>query len=105
MADGDTRVEGADLEGIEVDQPAQRRVGRVDDLKAAVAQEAVHEVGAHAAAHLVGGLHDDDRQSGALQGAGAGQTRQPGTHDQRVGVAVPHRAVLAVMHQRWHADQ
>ncbi len=86
----DRRVEGPQVEGVEVDEPAQRRVGGVQHLEAAVEGVAVDVVGAHPAAHRVPRLEDAYVETAAGQGTGAGETGQPGPDHDDVGGREAH---------------
>ena len=58
------RRERAQLQGTQVDPPSHLRVGGIEDLEAAIEQEARLPVGTHPAAHGVTGLEYPYRRSG-----------------------------------------
>ena len=78
-------VEGAQVEGGEVEQPLRLRVRRVEQLEAAVEPEPVDDVGADPAAHGLGRLDDHGVGPCLLEPDGRGQPGEPGTHDDDVG--------------------
>lgn len=66
VVDEGAGVELTDVEGRVVEE-AGLRVGGGEDLEAAVEEEAVDLIGADAAAHAVGGLEEDEGDSGRVQ--------------------------------------
>ena len=85
--DLDGGVEGAQVEGVEVDRRPERRVAGVQHLEAAVERVAVDVVGADPAAHRVAGLQDRHVDAPVGQLAGARQPGQPGPDHDDVGGA------------------
>ncbi len=70
------------------------RVGGGEDLEAAVEQEAVHDVGAHAPSRGAGALQHQDVGIAARQLGGAAQAGEAGADDDDVAHAgAPCRAV------------
>ena len=72
--DDEAGIEGHQVERLKVDEPAQRRVGGVEQLEAAVEEELVDRVGADPTAHAVGCLEHDDVVSGCVQIDGAAES-------------------------------
>ena len=89
---GDPGPEGLEPQRVDVDPASYGRVGGVEDLEAAVGEEAVDAVGADPATDLVGGLEDHDVPAGLQQHLCTPQTGQARTHDHDVG---SHAATLA----------
>ena len=79
--DDDAGAERPEVELIEVHDATEGRIGRVDELEAAVAAEAVDLVGPHPSADRVGRLQHDDLETGGGQPLGTGQPGQSGPHD------------------------
>ena len=75
------RRERPQLQRTQVDPPFHLRIGRVEDLKAAVQQEPVSPVGPHPPADPVGAFQDLHRHPGRRQVERAGQARDPRPHD------------------------
>ncbi len=73
-------------QGVHVDDPRQGRVGGVEELEAAVHEDAVDGVRADPAAHAVVGLEDQHVQAAAHELAGAGEPREPGPDHHHVGL-------------------
>jgi hypothetical protein len=82
-------VEGLELEGGVVQQTLRLRIGREQNLKTAVEEEAIHEVCADAAAHGIGGVAEKDGASGANQGDRRSQPGKAGADDEG-GRAIRH---------------
>ena len=72
------------LQGLQISETADRRVSRVEHLKAPVQQEAVDFVRADPAPDVIGGLPDTHVPSGRLQLPGTLQSGQTGTNHQHV---------------------
>ena len=89
---GQAACERTHGQGGDVRRLAQRRVGRIEHLESPVQPKAVHEVGAHPAADLIGGFEQQHLASGGFQGAGRGEPGQAGTDDQHVSF---HESLLA----------
>ena len=64
-------------------------IGGVQQLEAAVAAEAVHDVRPHASSGCLGPLEDEMLDAGRLQAPGAGEAGQPGPHDHHVRPHLP----------------
>ncbi|MDF3044639.1 MAG: hypothetical protein K0R30_867 [Ornithinibacter sp.] len=90
-ADEHPRPEGAQVERLEIDPAANRRICRIEHLEAAVEQEAVDLLGALAAADGVLRLDQHDRPAALREASGAAQSSEAGTHDDDVTV---HSATL-----------
>ncbi len=92
LGDGrDAGPESLQAQGADVDPAAYGGVGRVEELEAAVDEEAVDPVGADPAADGVRRLQHDHLVAGLVQDPRTAQSRQPGSHHQHVGV---HAATL-----------
>ena len=78
------------VEGPVVQDPARLRVGREQDLEAAVEAEAVPEVRADAPADAVRGLEDAHARSRLVEAKGAGEAGEARAHDRHVGPGVAH---------------
>ena len=85
-AGSDAGPEGLQPEGVDVHPAAYGGVGGVEQLEAAVDEEAVDAVGADPTADHVGSLQHDDVAPGLGQRLRAAQAGQPGTHDHHVCV-------------------
>ena len=85
----DAGAEGLQGEGVDVDPAAYGRVGGVEQLEAAVDEEAVDPLGADPPAHRVGGLEHDHVPAGLDQRLRAPQPGEPGSHDHHVGSTPP----------------
>ena len=83
-ASGDAGPERLEPEGLDVDPPAHRGVRRVEQLEAAVDEEAVDPLGPDPPADGVSGLEHHDVAPGGDERLGAPQPREPGTHDHHV---------------------
>ena len=81
VGDDDAGPEGVEVEGTDVHDVLQRRVGGVEQLEADVAPEAVDDVGAHPAADPFVGLEDGDVHARGAQPQRAGQPGQAGADD------------------------
>ena len=79
-------AEGLEVERPDVDPPPHGRVGRVEHLEAAVAAEAVDDVGAHTASDRVAGLQHDDLAAELRQPSCAAKPGQTCAHDDDVSI-------------------
>ncbi len=73
--------EAPEAQGVQVEHGLGFRVGRQENLKAPVEQEAVDAIGAHAAPDLVVRLEDENPQASFLQVDRAAQAGNAGTDD------------------------
>ena len=76
-----------EVERVQVDVAAQRGVGGVEHLEAAVEDEPVHVIGPDAPADCVTGLEDPYVETSTGQLPGTGQTGQAGSDDDHVVAA------------------
>ncbi len=87
--DEHARAEGLEIERVDVDPAGDGGVGGVEHLEAAVAAEAVDDVGAHAPPDLVAGLEHEHLAAELDEPARAPQAGQPCPHDDDVSVHGP----------------
>ena len=84
---GDAGPEGLQPEGVDVHPASYGRVGGVQQLEAAVDEEAVDPLGADASADHVGGLEHHDIAAGVDQSLGAAQPGKTCSDDHHVDFA------------------
>ena len=94
---GDPRPEALEPERADVHPALDGRIGRVEELEAAVDEESVHAIGADPTPDGIGLLEHEDVVPRLVERPCAAQTRHPSSYDQHVGIHAPR---LVPRHQR-----
>ena len=107
VRDNHSGVEGSQIKLPNIDHLLQGRIGRIDQLEAAVASIAVDDVGAHSAAYRIRCFEYHDIDAGAGQPLSASQASQSRADDDDVGrvdQARPSESVGIGWSSAGHAD-